>query len=217
VYQSQQSSFYVSGTTTSSAGLCLDVTRAGTSDGTLVRTFTCNGTGAQQWRVGQIREGSWPGASGPVYANATFGYPYPNAPACTYGGACVFDKWDFYQGQCTSWVAYRLNELNDVAFNDSYDGQHWGDARTWASAARAAGIPVNGTPAPGSVAWYSSGHVAYVEQVISPTEVSISEMNYDYDNGFRVRTVTTSSGWPSGFIHIKDTSGGLAEWRRESR
>ena len=124
------------------------------------------------------------------------------------------DSWDFYQGQCTSWVAYRLNELNGVAFNDSFDGQHWGDATNWGTAAEDAGIAVSGTPAVGSVAWYAGspgdddGHVAYVEQVLSSTSVVISEMNYDFDNGFRVRTITTSSGWPTDFIHIKDTSSG---------
>lgn len=54
------------------------------------------------------------------------------------------------------------------------------------------------------IAWYASGHVAYVEQVNSPTSIVISEMNIDYKNGFRVRTITTASGWPTGFIHIHD-------------
>ena len=73
------------------------------------------------------------------------------------------------------------------------------------------GIAVNGTPAVGSVAWYAGspgdddGHVAFVEQVLSSTSVVISEMNYDFDNGFRVRTITTSSGWPTDFIHITRT------------
>jgi surface antigen len=162
--------------------------------------------------AGAITEGSWPGSSGPVYANKTYGYPYPDAPACTDGGACVLDKWDFDQGQCTSWVAYRLNELNGVAFNDSYDGERWGDATDWATAAEGAGLAVNSTPALGSVAWYSGtagdddGHVAYVEQVVSSNEVIVSEMNYDFDNGFRVRTITTSSGWPTDFIHVKDVT-----------
>jgi surface antigen len=62
-------------------------------------------------------------------------------------------------------------------------------------------------PAVGSVAWYSSGqfgHVAYVERVNSPTSIVISEMNYDFGNGFWVHTITTSSGWPTAFIHIHD-------------
>ena len=151
-----------------------------------------------------ITEGQWPGTSGPVAAHEHYGYPYPNAPACTDGGACVLDSWDFYQGQCTSWVAYILNQLNKIGFTDYYGGHQWGNAESWGSVAVAEGIPVNGTPALGSVAWYASGHVAYVEEVKSSTKVVISEMNYDYDNGFRVHSITTSSGWPSGFIHIHD-------------
>ena len=158
-----------------------------------------------------VTVGSWPGAGGPIAANQQYGYPYPDASACTAGGPCVLDKWDFYQGQCTSWVAYRLNQLNQlngIAFSDDYLGQHWGNATDWGSAAKAARIPVNGTPAVGSVAWYAGkpgdndGHVAYVEEVLSPTEVVISEMNYDFKNGFRVRQISTSSSWPTDFIHF---------------
>ncbi|MGH3224847.1 MAG: CHAP domain-containing protein, partial [Streptosporangiaceae bacterium] len=129
-------------------------------------------------------------------------------------GACVPDQWKFDQGQCTSWVAYRLNELNElngISFTETYRGQSWGNASTWDTAAKNLKIAVNGTPAIGAVAWWAAaksngyqGHVAYVEQVNSPTSVVISEMNYDNDNGFRVRTITTSSGWPTDFIHIAD-------------
>jgi surface antigen len=105
-------------------------------------------------------------------------------------------------------VAYRLNQLNGIAFNDSYGGDGlWNDAKNWGPHAQALGIAVNSTPAVGSVAWYSSGqfgHVAYVEQVNSPTSIVISEMNYDFGNGFWVHTITTSSGWPNAFIHIHD-------------
>ncbi len=157
-----------------------------------------------------VTTGSWPGAGGPRAAHDQYGYPYPDAPACTAGGACDPDKWNFYQGQCTSWVAYRLNQLNKVAFSNSYGGQHWGDATNWGTAARNIHVAVNGTPGLGSVAWYQGtsgnddGHVAYVEQVKSSSQVVISEMNYDFDNGFRVRTISTSSGWPTDFLHIKD-------------
>ena len=154
---------------------------------------------------------TWPGTTGPSYANKYYGYPYTDPPACTDGGACWGDQWNFIRGQCTSWVAYRLNELNGILFSNTYrlpagSEKTWGDASNWEAAADAIGITVNGTPALGSVAWYSSGHVAYVEQVNSPTSVVISEMNYDYDNGFRVRTITTAvgGGWPTAFIHIAD-------------
>ncbi len=150
--------------------------------------------------------GAWPGAAGPREAAAQYGYPYASPPACTDGGACVADKWYFYQGQCTSWLAYRLSQLNGFAFSNYYGGQgRWGNADHWGPQARSLGIAVNTTPALGSIGWYSSGHVAYVEQVNSPTSIVISEMNYDGDNGFRMQSITPSSGyWPTAFIHIHD-------------
>lgn len=147
--------------------------------------------------------------TGPQVANQQYGYPYPNSPDCNeYGsGGCVADAWLFFQGQCTSWVSYRLNQMNGFAFSNYYGGSgRWGDASGWGGHAGALGIAVNGTPSLGSVAWYSSGHVAYVEQVNSPTSVVISEMNYDLHNGFRLRTISPGNGWPNGFIHIRDRS-----------
>ena len=49
----------------------------------------------------------------------------------------------------------------------------------------------------------SSGHVAYVERVISADEIVISEDSWSGD--FHWRTITRDSGrWPSGFIHFVD-------------
>ena len=157
-------------------------------------------------RPSTLTDGTWPGTQGPRAASQYTGYPYRNAPECTAGTyRCVADQWLFFQGQCTSWVAYRLNKLNGIAFTNSYGGAgNWGDATKWGSHAGTLGVDVNGTPAVGAVAWYSWGHVAYVEKVNSLTSVDISEMNYDNANGLRVRTITTASAWPSGFIHIKD-------------
>jgi len=158
-----------------------------------------------------LRLGKWPGTGGTAAAARYFGYPYPHPPACTHGGACVADKWAFYRGQCTSWVAYRLNQLNKIAFSNSYGGQgRWGDAVNWGPQARKLKITVNGTPTAGSIAWYGStksapdGHVAYVEKVNSATSFVMSEMNYDSDNGFWVHTITKTTGdWPTGFIHFR--------------
>jgi surface antigen len=198
-------------------GMCLDANSNDyANDGDNVQLWACNTHPEQIWTLtssGQLENsasgigpsGPWPKTAGPVAANADYGYPYPDAPQCTAGPhTCVDDQWLFFQGQCTSWVAYRLNMLNGIAFNNGYRGQHWGSATTWSAAARKLNITVNTTPALGSVAWYASGHVAYVEQVNSPTSVVISEMNYDYANGFRLRTITTSSGWPTDFLHIAD-------------
>ena len=154
--------------------------------------------------------GQWKGRTGPGAASKYYGYPYPDPPACTDKGACDPDRWAFYQGQCTSWVAYEVNRLDHVAFTNSFGGKgRWGNAVDWATRARAVKLTVNATPAVGSVAWYGStkaapdGHVAFVEKVNSPTSIVISEMNYDGDNGFWVHTITVKTGdWPSAFIHF---------------
>jgi len=155
---------------------------------------------------------SSPGASaaqGTVTAHKKYGYPYAKAPDCTEFGSnrgCVLDKWLFYQGQCTSWTAHRLNQRSKIPFSNYYKGRHWGNASSWGRVARQAKIAVNGKPAVGAVAWYSSGHVGYVEKT-SP-HVVISEMNYDFHNGFRVVQIAPGRHWPTGFIHFKDLKNG---------
>lgn len=153
--------------------------------------------------------GTWPGTSGTVAASKYYSYPFPDASACTDGGACNADYWNFFQGQCTSWVAYRLHELNGITISGG--PTNWSGADNWYAYAKDHGISVTTSPAVGSVAWWPNsnahigGHVAYVEQVNSPTSIVISEMNYDNGNGFRVRTVTTPSpDWPTYFIHVAD-------------
>jgi surface antigen len=158
----------------------------------------------------KITLGLWPGEAGTRAAAKYFGYPYPHPPACTDGGACKADKWAFYRGQCTSWVAYRLNQAGRVAFTNYYESKsRWGDAVRWGPKAKKLGITVNTTPAVGAIAWYSAtkaapdGHVAYVERVNSAKSFVMSEMNYDGDNGFYVHTITRTTGdWPTEFIHF---------------
>jgi surface antigen len=106
---------------------------------------------------------------------------------------------------CTNYVAYRLIQsgMPDVR---PWEGS--GNASNWGTAMAAITDQV---PTVGSIAWYkpnvtpagSSGHVAYVEQVISETEIIVSE---DYWGGdFYWRRITkTGGGWPSGFIHFND-------------
>ncbi|GAB3875887.1 CHAP domain-containing protein [Terrabacter terrigena] len=103
---------------------------------------------------------------------------------------------------CTNYVAYRLvqNGLPNVKpATLSGNAYNWGPAfadRT------------NDDPAVGSVAWWNTsfsatGHVAYVERVVSADEILVSEDNWGGD--FRWRKVTRTGGkWPNGFIHLKD-------------
>jgi surface antigen len=114
--------------------------------------------------------------------------------------------WRMYSGHnCTNYVAYRLIQSGMA---DVRPWQGDGNASNWGVAMASI---TDQTPTVGSVAWYkphvtpagANGHVAIVEQVISDTEIVVSE---DYWGGdFYWRRVTkTGGGWPTGFIHFND-------------
>lgn len=124
----------------------------------------------------------------------------------------VVDPWQFYNRECTSFVAWRLNSENNVAFTDFFEGAHWGNASNWKNAASSLGIPVDNNASRGAVAWWaagsagsSRGHVAWVETA-SDGAITIEEYNYLHEGFYDTRTISdTSSMWPTGFIHIRDT------------
>lgn len=113
--------------------------------------------------------------------------------------------WRMYSGRnCVNYTAYRLvaRGLPDVR---PWSGS--GNAGNWGRAMRSI---TDQTPVVGSIAWWnygapgasSLGHVAYVERVVSSSEIVVSESNYGSDFDWRV--ITKSGSWPSGFIHFKD-------------
>jgi surface antigen len=124
----------------------------------------------------------------------------------------VVDPWNFYNRECTSFVAWRLNNDAGLPFHNYYLGPHWGDASHWKAAAVAAGIAVDMTARVGAVAWWaagsagsSRGHVAWVKDVTS-SSITIEEYNYLRRGFYDQRTIsTTSSVYPTGFIHLGDT------------
>lgn len=136
---------------------------------------------------------------------------YQGCEAAGYGNAGYRQAsstmyWRMYAGHnCTNYAAYRLIQsgMPDVR---PWEGS--GNASNWGVAMASITDQV---PTVGSIAWYkphvtpagSAGHVAYVEQVISETEIIVSE---DYWGGdFYWRRITKSGGgWPSGFIHFND-------------
>ena len=111
--------------------------------------------------------------------------------------------WRMYAGHnCTNYAAYMMVKAG------------MSNVRPWTNATgNAAGWGVglksktNSTPGIGSIAWWKAGtgHVAYVEAVISPTEIIISEDSWGGDFYWRVIN-KSSGGWPNGFIHLKDKS-----------
>ena len=136
---------------------------------------------------------------------------YADCQAAGYGNAGYRQAsstayWRMYVGHnCTNYVAYRLVQ-SGMPNVRPWDGS--GNASNWGVAMASI---TDQTPTVGSVAWYksnanpagASGHVAIVEQVISDTEIIVSE---DYWGGdFHWRHVTRSGGgWPTGFIHFND-------------
>ena len=103
---------------------------------------------------------------------------------------------------CTNYVAYRL-VTNGLP--NKRPTQLSGNAYNWGSAFA---TQTDDAPAVGSVAWWgtsfsSTGHIAYVEKVVSANQILVSEDNWGGD--FRWRSITRSGGlWPAGFIHLKD-------------
>ncbi|KAK1253605.1 hypothetical protein MKX07_001682 [Trichoderma sp. CBMAI-0711] len=122
-------------------------------------------------------------------------YPYKNqcGPA---------DKWAYFKCQCTSFVAWRINERLGIKFTNQYKGTNWGNANTWDEAARRTGVVVNNKPVPGCIAQSNAGragHVAWVSKV-DGDKVTIEEYNWARPEGYGTRTVAKSS---FNYIHIK--------------
>ncbi len=113
--------------------------------------------------------------------------------------------WRMYSGHnCTNYVAYRMVKAgmpNVRPWSGSGNATNWGvEMRN----------KTDQQPRVGAVAWWranvpgagSAGHVAYVERVISPTEIVISEDSWG--GTFHWRKLVKGTGWPSGFIHFVD-------------
>ena len=108
------------------------------------------------------------------------------------GEITVSSPMNFAFGQCTYWANLRYHEVTGywVAWN--------GNADQWAAGARSAGWHVSTTPHLHSIVVLlddvqgasSLGHVAFVEKVISSTEVQASNMNW-YANGGGFDTEST--------------------------
>lgn len=117
--------------------------------------------------------------------------------------------WNMYSGvNCTNYVAYRMIRNGGSATRPTQLRTGKGNAEYWGPS-----FGYNQTPMVGAIAWWkanvpgagSAGHVAYVEQVNSATDIVISESNYGSE--FSWRRITKAGGpWPSGFVHYKDVA-----------
>ncbi|TWG95151.1 surface antigen [Nocardioides sp. J9] len=125
-----------------------------------------------------------------------------------YGAVSGKMYWRMYSGHnCTNYAAYRVIKNGGPATRPWTGG---GNASEWGLQMKSITDQV---PNVGAIAWWgryqngsgSAGHVAYVEKVVSSTEIIISEDSWG--GTFHWRRITKSSGrWPSGFIHFTDKS-----------
>jgi surface antigen len=132
------------------------------------------------------------------------GNDYPYAGSSMSGA----DPWNFYNRQCTSFSAWRLNQ-DGTEFHNYFRGPHWGDAHNWNNAAAAAGITVNGIAKQGAIAQWesgaygaaSAGHVAYVAAVHNDGYITIEEYNWATVGGYGTRRIPASN--VSNYIHFR--------------
>lgn len=136
----------------------------------------------------------------------------------------LVDKWRMYSRECVSYVASRVSndkfpgEMPIWGGNDNQPnvpGTQSGTAMYWLGNARAAGIPVDDTPAVGSsIAWNtngpehsSMGHVAYVEKVLDDGSIIISQYNNGGTGEFSISGITKADLLKQrdqiGFIHFE--------------
>ncbi|QXJ25625.1 CHAP domain-containing protein [Actinomadura graeca] len=135
-----------------------------------------------------------PAAGGPVL-KAGDDYPYRN------GDWDKPDRWNFFQRECTSFAAWRLNQRG-VRFNNNYKGVRWSNASNWDDAARRARIRVDKNPTVGSIAQWNSGrfgHVAYVARSSGGT-VLVEEYNRRGTHRYGQREIRVRE--VENFIHI---------------
>ncbi len=154
--------------------------------------------------LGGLKAGSRiivPNGVKPVEVSSSRG-GFSGASSSTFGSgrASVFAGNRYAYGYCTYYV------YDKRAASGRPIGSFWGNATTWASAARSAGFAVDKNPRVGDVlqssgGWGGYGHVAYVEAVNADGSVSVSEMNYAGWNVISRRTIPASQVGTYNFIH----------------
>ena len=78
-----------------------------------------------------------------VFSASDRGDTYPDEYKNAVKDALV-DKWNFYNRECTSFVAWCLNSRNGIPFTNQYGGvTRWGNAKEWGEVAKKLGYSDN--------------------------------------------------------------------------
>jgi surface antigen len=129
-----------------------------------------------------------------------------------YSGGCIDcpDQWQFLTRECTSFVAWRMNQLG-VNFTNGMNGGWFGNAETWDDNAWNLGWRVDNTPSVNAIAQWNAyegdaaggGHVAYVAAVNGDGTVTIEEYNWMGYHNYHSRTIAASA--VGRYIHVPGT------------
>ncbi|HEX8227643.1 MAG TPA: CHAP domain-containing protein [Candidatus Saccharimonadales bacterium] len=133
---------------------------------------------------------------GPAGTGVNCGGGYP-AKWCNLPLDAVIDSWGMYNRECVSYTAFKVHQ-DYLAGRNTHDMPYWGgigNANQWDENAQRAGIPVNNTPAVGSIAVSNTGyygHVMYVEHVYDDGTILVSQYNAGWDGRYsEARKYTT--------------------------
>ena len=148
------------------------------------------------------------------YTTLCWGYKACSQQGMTASGYAQVSKtmyWRMYAGHnCTNYAAYRVVKSglpNVRPWSGSGNAENWGLAMSHIT---------DQTPTVGAIAWWkqnvwpagSAGHVAYVEKVVSPTEIIVSQDSWGGDFSW-ARITKDGKGWPNGFVHFNDINLGF--------
>lgn len=109
-----------------------------------------------------------------------------------------WDPFGFCFRQCTSYAAWKFNQIHGVPFRNTRPGS--GSAYNWPNLAHDQGYQVSSQPSVGAVvSWASTysgdiwGHVAIVESVYSANDIVVSEYNWSPPLGYSVRRINPNN------------------------
>ena len=124
-------------------------------------------------------------------ANLSYGF--------SFGSAAVYGSNGYDYGWCTCHAANRRQEIGRPIPNNL------GNAISWLSVARRAGLPTGNEPQAGAVLWHKNlgglGHVAFVEKINDDGSALVSDMNYPSWGRVTYRTVPPSEFGSYAFIY----------------
>ncbi len=132
----------------------------------------------------------------------TYSYTYLGNTASRQGLTVI--GYNYYgKGECVGYALWYRNVSGLSTLGPV--GTNWGNANTWASAARRAGYRVDKTPEVGAVFQTSVGrygHVGIVVGINSDGSIVVQETNYDHKKGRVTRsTIPASSVGSFYYIH----------------